>query len=357
MRRLLQTTIHETAMPLRGAELVPVTYPQLRDAIEARAVMEVGAVWLRLSRGSVSRTAAEALYERLHGMTSHLDEAGRFTDRDAFLAANEAYHASVIGLAENEHLSQGFRRLRVRELLASALKDAAATPENVISVHELLTDSVAAGDTGGAVRAILSWGRTSHANIHELFGVAEAADTDLKAVRVVDDVAILGAKEQGSLAGDVDALVSALDARAALEIGITHALGDWLSNAAERDALVARLRAFTPLVRGTTPVHVSRYIRASDAFHRIFFSLLRNPLLFEIYNAMDLPELMRRVLEVAPISIREVFDDHKALTDALLSGDPNNVCAAMTAKANRVRAALATLLRESAGATGAAAVA
>jgi long-chain acyl-CoA synthetase len=349
MRRLLQTTTREPAMPLRGAELAPVTYPQLRDAIEARAVLEVGAVWLRLSRGVVSRTAAEALYERLHDMTSHVDEVGRFTDRDAFLAANEAYHASVIGLGENEHLSQGFRRLRVRELLASALKDVAATPENVISVHELLTDSVAAGDTGGAVRAILSWGRTSHSNIHELFGVAAgAADSDLKAARVVDEVAMLGAREQGSLAGDVDALVSALDARAALEIGITQVLGDWLSNEGERDALVARLRAFTPLVRGTTPVHVSRYIRAADAFHRIFFSLLRNPLLFEIYNAMDLPELMRRVLEVAPISIREVFDDHKSLTDALLSGDPNNVCAAMTAKANRIRAALATLVVDAA---------
>ena len=36
---------------------------------------------------------------------------------------------------------------------------------------------------------------------------------------------------------------------------------------------------------------------------------------------MDVPELMRRVLEVAPPSIREVFDDHKGLTDALRSGD------------------------------------
>ena len=45
--------------------------------------------------------------------------------------------------------------------------------------------------------------------------------------------------------------------------------------------------------------------------------------MFEIYNAMDLPELMRRVLEVAPPSIREVFDDHKGLTDALRSGDAN----------------------------------
>ena len=152
------------------------------------------------------------------------------------------------------------------------------------------------------------------------------------------------AKEQGSLAGDVDALVSALDARAALEIGITQVLGDWLATEAERDALVARLRAFTPLVRGTTPAHVARYIRAADAFHRVFFSLLRNPVLFEIYNAMDLPELMRRVLEVAPVSIREVFDDHKGLTDALRSGDVDATCAAMTAKANRVRAALATFL-------------
>ena len=118
-----------------------------------------------------------------------------------------------------------------------------------------------------------------------------------------------------------------------------------LSIEAERDALVARLRAFTPLVRGTSPSHVARYIRADDAFHRIFLSLLRNQSLFDIYNAMDVPELMRRVLVVAPISIREVFDDHKALTDALRSGSADATSAAITEHANRVRAALATLPR------------
>jgi DNA-binding GntR family transcriptional regulator len=148
--------------------------------------------------------------------------------------------------------------------------------------------------------------------------------------------------------------VAALDARAALEIGIMQTLGDWLANETERDALAARLRAFTPLVRGTTPVHVSRYIRASDAFHRIFFSLLHNPVLFEVYNSMDLPELLRRVLEVAPVSIREIFDDHTPLTDALLSGDINAACAAMTEKANRIRAALASFLADQAARPGAA---
>ena len=122
MRRLLQTTTREAA-PLRGAELAPVSYPQLRAALEARAVLEVGATWLRLSRGSVPRSTAESLYERLHDDDVAPRRGGRFVDRDKFLAANEAYHSAVVGLAENEHLSQGFQRLRLRELLASALKD------------------------------------------------------------------------------------------------------------------------------------------------------------------------------------------------------------------------------------------
>ena len=351
MRRLLQTATRPVA-PLRSVDLVPVTYPQLRAALEARAVLEVGAVWLRLRRGGVPRFTAEALYERLHDMTAQIGEGGRFIDRDKGLSANEAYHAAVVGLAENEHLSQGFKQLRLRDLLASALKDTDTTPENVISAHEEQTDAIASGDIGGAVRAILSWGQTSRATVQDVLGEEADTGSELGVVHVVDPVPMLGALEQGSLAGDVDALVSALDARAALEIGIMQTLGDWLANEAERDVLVARLRAFTPLVRGTTAQHVSRYIRASDAFHRIFFSLLRNPALFEVYNSMDLPELLRRVLEVAPISIRELFDDHKSLTDALLTGDVNAASAAMTEKANRIRAALAAFLADAAAAGG-----
>ncbi|HUQ52362.1 MAG TPA: FCD domain-containing protein, partial [Gammaproteobacteria bacterium] len=129
--------------------------------------------------------------------------------------------------------------------------------------------------------------------------------------------------------------------------GITQSLGSALSIEAERDALVARLRAFTPLVRGTSASHIARYIRADDAFHRIFLSLLRNQPLFDIYNAMDLPEIMRRVLVVAPISIREIFDDHKALTNALRAGSADETSAAITQHANRVRTALAAFLAES----------
>jgi long-chain acyl-CoA synthetase len=352
MRRLLQTTTAGAASPLRGAEveLVSVSYPQLRAALEARAVLEVGATWLRLSRGAIPRSTSEALYERLRTMLGQLDEVGRFVNRDLFLVANEAYHAAVIDLAENEHLSRAFRRLRLRELLTTALRDTPGTPENVVSLNEYLADSIAAGDAAAAVKAILSWGEASRANIRLVLGAdADQAGDALRPGGVVEDLSIAQAREQHGLAGDVDALVLALDARAALEIGITQSLGVSLTIEAEREALVARLRAFTPLVRGTGAPHVMRYIRADDAFHRVFLSLLRNPSLFDMYNAMDLPELMRRVLEVAPPSIRGVFDDHTGLTEALRSGDAHATASAITRHANRVRAELATFVRTQEG--------
>ncbi len=350
MRRLLQPTAHAGALPVQ-AEIVDVSYPQLRSALEARAVLEAGAVWLRLSRGMLPLGTTSGLYERLQAMLAQLHEGRTFLDRPAFLAANEAYHAAVVDLGENEHLSVGFRRLRLRDLFAAALKNTTVLAENGVYFHEYLTDSLAAGDGKNAIKAILSWSKHSSTGVRralDLHGDVAPQRDELRPGGIVEDLSVGVAKEQDSLAGDIDALVMALDARAALEIGITQSLGSALSIEAERDALVARLRAFTPLVRGTSAAHIARYLRADDAFHRIFLSLLRNQPLFDIYNAMDVPELMRRVLLVAPISIREIFDDHKALTNALRAGSADDTCAAITEHANRVRSALARFLAESA---------
>ena len=344
MRRLLQTSIAAGVPMVQGADVAAVSYPQLRAALEARGVLEAGVIWLRLSRGPIPRSASEGLYDRLQAMTSHVGADGAFLNRDALLAAHEAFHLSVIGLANNEYLSQAFRQLRLRESLAGALKDQTHTPENVVSAHELLTDALAAGDAAAAVKVIMAWKETSRASIQTILGAddeAARAAAEFKPAAAIEDLTIAQAKEQSGRAAEIDALVQALDARAALEIGITQTLGAALTTPSERDVLVARLRAFTPLVRGTGARHVWRHIRADDAFHRVFLSLLRNPALFEIYNAMDVPELMRRVLEVAPASIRGEFDDHTGLTDALAGGDANAVSAAITEHANRVRAALA----------------
>jgi DNA-binding FadR family transcriptional regulator len=237
-------------------------------------------------------------------------------------------------------------------LYRAALKDTHVAVENVVYFHEFLTDSLAASDAKGAMQAILSWGKNTAARARRILDVGPSVSdiAELRPGGIIEDLSVGFAKEQDSLAGDVDALVQALDARAAIEIGITQSLGGALSVEAQREALVGRLRAFTPLVRGRGSAQVARYIRADDAFHRIFLSILRNPCLFESYNAMDLPELMRRVLEVAPPSIREVFDDHKGLTNALKSGgDANVVCAAISAHANRVKLALSDFLKEADG--------
>ena len=290
MRRLLQPTAHATALPMQ-AEIVDVSYPQLRAALEARAVLEAGAVWLRMSRGTLPLATTANLYERLRLMLAQLRDGRTFVDRAAFFAANEAYHAAVVDLAENEHLSSGSAGCAC----ASCSPRRSRTPiiaENGVYFHEYLTDSLAAGDAGSAIRAILSWGKHASTGVRralDLHSDDPARRDELRPGGIVEDLSLGVAKEQDSLAGDIDALVMALDARAALEIGITQSLGKALSIEAERDALVARLRAFTPLVRGTSTAHVARYLRADDAFHRIFLSLLRNQPLFDIYNGMDVP--------------------------------------------------------------------
>jgi DNA-binding GntR family transcriptional regulator len=304
-----------------------------------------------LSRGSLSQAKVEVLYEKLNAMFAQLTDDGHFVDRDAFLLANKEYHATVVGLADNEHLNAGFESLKLRQLYRAALKDTHVAVENVVYFHEYLTDSLAASDAKGAMQTILSWGKNTAARARRILAVGQEGGVvdELRPGGIIEDLSIGFAKDQDSLAGDVDALVEALDARAAIEIGITQSLGAALNVEAQREALVGRLRAFTPLVRGRGSAQVARYIRADDAFHRIFLSILRNPCLFEIYNAMDLPELMRRVLEVAPPSIREVFDDHKGLTNALKQGDANAVSAAISAHANRVKLALSDFLKEAEG--------
>jgi long-chain acyl-CoA synthetase len=348
MRRLLQPTREQVMqMETTAGDLVDdASYPKLRISLEARAVLQAGSVWLRLSRGSLPRETSKHLYELLRSMFSNLTEEGDFVKREAFFDANRAYHLAIVDLAENEHLSVGFDRLKLRRRLGAALKDQPSVADNSMYFHEFLTDSLAAGDRDGALKAILSWSKNSASVARRALGFDYdvRADQDLRAGTIVEDLSIAVAPDSEGLASDVDALIQALDARAAIEIGITQTLGPALSVEAGREALVARLRAFMPLVRGAGPAAVARYIRADDSFHRVFLSTLRNPVLFEIYNSMDLPELMRRIIEVAPPSIREVFDDHRQLTRSLQAGDANATCHAIADHTNRIREALAELL-------------
>ena len=105
--------------------------------------------------------------------------------------------------------------------------------ENVVYFHEYLTDSIAAGDAAGAVKAILSWGKHVASGVRGALGARRNRPAARRAAarrRSSRTCRSPWRRSRSSLAGDVDALVLALDARAALEIGITQSLGDALSH-------------------------------------------------------------------------------------------------------------------------------
>ena len=117
LRRLFQG--QTTAPP---ADPTPdVRYGDLREAIEARAVLELGVVWMLAGGAQVRAGRAVGLYHRLELMLAQVRADGRYLDRGAFLDANQAYHQYLIDLADNEPLTSAFRRLGLRELFEKAL--------------------------------------------------------------------------------------------------------------------------------------------------------------------------------------------------------------------------------------------
>ena len=155
------------------------------------------------------------------------------------------------------------------------------------------------------------------------------------------------AKQQDSLAGDVDALVMALDARAALD-GITQSLG---KRALDRSG-ARRARGALARLHAARARHVGIAHRALHSRRRRLPSHLelaaQPAAVRHLQRDGRTQALRRRVLVVAPISIRELFDDDKALTNALRAGSADETSAAITEHANRIRAALATFLADTA---------
>ena len=360
MRRLLQTTTREARRRCAAPSWRRCrTRSCARRSRRARC-SKSAPTWLRLSRGSVSRSTAERLYERLHdddvaarrGRT--VRRPRRVPRRQRGLSRGGGRRWPRTSTCRRASSGCGCascwrRRSRTRD----------STPENVISAHEHVTDSIAAGDTKGAVKAILSWGQTSRASVQEIVGGdAENGSGELPPIRVVDEVPVgrgEGAGKPGRRRGR-----AGLRARRPRRHRDRHHAGA-RRLAGDRGGARRAGRRGCARSRRSSAARRRRTWRATSA-PRIRSTASSSACcatrsLFEIYNAMDLPELMRRVLEVAPVSIREVFDDHKAWTDALRSGDVDATCAAMTAKANRVRAALATLLVDPQAAGGTAAVA
>jgi long-chain acyl-CoA synthetase len=341
LRRLFQG--QTTAPP---ADPTPdVRYGDLREAIEARAVLELGVVWMLAGGAQVRAGRAVGLYHRLELMLAQVRADGVYLDRGAFLDANQAYHQYLIDLADNEPLTSAFRRLSLRELFEKALTGSDATSEQAIVQHERLTDAVAAGNAHGAHQAILTWTEASQGRVRLALGVNEWTATTASsrvptpAVPAPDDAALPVARR--SPQWDRAALAEALDARAALEIGVLRLIGAKLTEA-DRELLSARLLVRTPLLRGDDATHVDRYVRADDAYHHAFIQTLDNDAVLGIYAGFAIPRLMRQTIHAVLPAARSVMDDHADLIAALRAGDTEAACGAIAEQSRRVRAILLT---------------
>lgn len=348
MRRMLQDIARGTAGPAPApATRNAVEYPEVREALEARTVLEIGATWLRLSQGPLEPREAAALYDRLHDVIGTIDETGSTPDRERFLAANERFHETIVDLLGNEHLSEGFRSLGMERLLGRALAGTDRLAADFVTQQEHLVDAIAAGNERGAREAILTWAAASGRSIQESLRVSPEHSTATRWSRasLLEELRAFE-PEKSDFASDVDALLRALEARAALEIGITQLLAAADTTVPERARLVARLKAAIPLVRGSGSLHAARYARADGAFHHIIIGLLENERIADLYNGIGLSDALFRVLESTSVAVRDALDDQQSLTAALLDDKGDPACRAIAAQLQEVRAALGKAVAE-----------
>ena len=339
LRRVMQE--HAVASETAAADL---RYHDLRAAVEARAVLELGIVESVLSGTQLRAGRAVGLYRRLETMLAQVRPDGSYVDRTAFLGANQDYHQYLIDLADNEPLSLAFAHLGLKGLFIEALQHSDATSEQAIVQHEMLTDSIAAGNVHGAQHAILSWTEASKGRLRIAMGVtadASAHKRDGDAVRIGGDGLSSSAAMQsaGSPTLDRGALAEAIDARAALEIGVLRLVGVQLGDA-DRELLAARLLVRTPLVRGDDATHVQRYVDADDAYHRAFMQIVDNQPVERMYAGLGIPQLMEATIAGVLPEVRAVMDDHNELIDALRSGNIDAACRAIASQNQQVHAIL-----------------
>ncbi|WP_341715737.1 GntR family transcriptional regulator [Micromonospora sp. FIMYZ51] len=95
--------------PKRGALILPVSAREIADVVEARRLVEVhaaGRIWAR--RAEIRAQLADRLAEM---RTAHA--AGDLT---ALMAADRAFHATVVNAAGNDILAELYQRLRDRQV-------------------------------------------------------------------------------------------------------------------------------------------------------------------------------------------------------------------------------------------------
>jgi len=148
----------------RGKRVKPLTVREVAEICEMRRLFEVMAVRRIIERG----TAVETLW----APCSAMEEAAAAGAREALVAADEAFHRTLIQLSDHELLDQLWAGLYLRiHQIMSLRNDQEVDLTDIAGTHPPIVQALAEGDVEQAVRLV-----SEHADALADFDPASIAD-------------------------------------------------------------------------------------------------------------------------------------------------------------------------------------
>ena len=152
-------------VPYRGKRVKPLTVREVVEICEMRQHFEVMAVRRIVERG----TAVEALWAPCREM----NEAATAGQREALVAADEAFHRTLIQLSDHELLAQMWAGLymRIHQIMSLRI-DVDVDLSDIAGTHPPIVDALGNGDVDTAVRLV-----SEHADALSDFDPASIAES------------------------------------------------------------------------------------------------------------------------------------------------------------------------------------
>jgi DNA-binding GntR family transcriptional regulator len=134
-------------LPYRGRRVKPLTVREVSEIRDMRQLFEVAAVRRILARG----VAVDALWAPCRAM----EAAAVSGDREALIAADEAFHRTLIQLSDHQLLAQLWAGLYLRiHQIMSLRHDRNVVLTDIAGTHPPIVEALESGDAVRAVRLV-----------------------------------------------------------------------------------------------------------------------------------------------------------------------------------------------------------
>jgi DNA-binding GntR family transcriptional regulator len=139
--------------PRRGYSVKPLTAREVGDAHDFRMLLELYAADRSVGTASPDQVAGlRSLFEATLALVS----GDRFTNRNAYILANQEFHQYVVDLADNPFVSDSYRRLSVHTTIVRTLADPGApiSASRSVEAHREIVAAYEANDLPRARNAL-----------------------------------------------------------------------------------------------------------------------------------------------------------------------------------------------------------